>query len=168
VEMTPSLLRAKDKGKGAVFMSGLLAFLDNHGETPLARAQRGGMDWVEQCGGEISLNYVKTCCRMLQSAGIIEYLRAGKGWTVRLTELGVGWFKSLPDEWGTDVTTPTDGAITEETKAEVEQKPNRRIRAGTRIPTALWRSYVAAQQAGDLDVIFVRAGSVVRVSPPRD
>lgn len=162
IVMSAEELRMKGQGKGAVFMNAFLSFLSEGDEMPLSETQRAGIDWVEEQGGTISLQYMKVCCRYLQAAGLIEYVRNGRGWRVRMTDVGVEWYNSLPDDWGTDPTTPSE-TINDSVRAEVAKKPNRRVKAGTRLPANLWRAYVAAQQAGELDIIFVKAGSQVQV-----
>jgi hypothetical protein len=160
--ITAEQIRLQDKGKGAIFIRAFLEYLQNHGEAPLLGAQTAGVDWLKQQDASISLNYLRTCCRNMQSAGLIEYSRKGRNWGVSLTDKGDAWTDNLPEDWGTEVDTCPEGAM-EAAAEEVKRKPNRRIKGGTHLPTPTWRAYLTAQKAGDLDIIFVKAGTKVKV-----
>lgn len=157
-------LLARDQGKGAIFIRSVLEYLYESGESSLADTQAYGMTRVGEEGGTISLNYVKSCCRDMQDAKLIEYQRKGKGYKVDLTDFGVDWFEKLEDVWGTNLNPWPQLSTDSEAAAEVKRRPNRRIKSGEMIDHLLWRAYLAAQRSGELDIIFVKAGTRVKIA----
>lgn len=159
---TMEILRDTGRGKAAVFVAAFLSYLSEHGESPLREAQATSADWVEAQGGEISLAYVKILSRELKNYGLTSYRKVGRHYYVDLTDKGANWFDTLPEGWGTKLEL-SSAAERAEAREEIKVKPFRRIKGGTSIDSVVWRAYLAAQKRAKLDILFVPAGSEVKV-----
>lgn len=157
-------LMEPSQGKGAVFVRALLEYLSTQDEAvPLRQAQEAALKVLIDKGSSISLNYMKSNARNLQDAGLIEQVRHGKMFTVEITQQGEYFLKALPADWGTNPQTEMPAHADPIAISEVMERPNRRLKGGEIIDREVWKAYFAAWKAGELDVIFVKAGAKVRL-----
>lgn len=70
-------------GKAAVFVRGILTYLDNDRvDIPLRRAQEMGMAAVEELGSTISVPYISKLTKVLETLGVVDKERKGKGYAI--------------------------------------------------------------------------------------
>lgn len=112
----------------------------------------------------MSLGYVKTCHRNLQEAELIEQIRVGKSYGIEITDFGQAFLEQLPIEWGTDPVSQ-EGLDWQDPGAmvEVQERPNRRFKAGEQIKRSVWKAYYAAFLAGELDLAFVQPSKRIKL-----
>lgn len=148
-------------GKAAVFVRGFIEHVfDQPAYTAkLRKAQDAGVRGVTELGDTISIPYVSKLTKLLETSGVVEKTRKGKGYEVTKGERFFDLAKYLKDsEWG-QMLEREDSAETISARSEfldlMGQKKAVRITQDKPLPKAAYQVAIDKFKSGKYDMVFV-------------
>lgn len=150
-------------GKAAVFVRGLIQYLDKQSpsiDMKLRPAQKAGMDAVEALGETISVPYVSKLTKLLETSGVVNKIRKGKGYVLNrdIQFEAVADYLEESFQWGTTIERE-DSEDTIRIRSEfldlMGQKKAVRITNESPLSKVAYQVAIDKFKSGKYDMVFV-------------
>lgn len=151
-------------GKAAVFVRGVIQHLDNQ-EPPidmkLRPTQKAGMDAVEALGESISVPYVSKLTKLLETSGVVNKIRKGKGYVLNkdLKFEDVADYLEDSFQWGTSIEREDSEDTVRMRSAMLDHMTDVgsvRIEAEAPLDKVAYQVLIDKFKAGKYDMVFVQ------------